>query len=92
MRYCSYGLFNLILSRFFIGYWILKRGWISILAPFFVSSESVVLSSEPAHDSQLTSHDLHQGVTTDLFCIVCALKYPKAPPLILVTGLAGEAD
>ena len=57
MRYCSYGLFNLILSRFFIGYWILKRGWISILAPFFVSSESVVLSSESvvAQGSRLTT-------------------------------------
>ncbi len=35
LGYCSYGIFRLILSRFFIGYWILKRGWISILAPLF---------------------------------------------------------
>jgi len=26
---------GLHLSRFFIGYWILKRGWISILALFY---------------------------------------------------------
>lgn len=31
MNYSSLSLF-----RFFIGYWILQRGWISILAPFFL--------------------------------------------------------
>jgi hypothetical protein len=25
---------------FFIGYWILKRGWIFILAPFFINYEN----------------------------------------------------
>ncbi len=33
------------LYRFFIGYWILKRGWIFILAPFFILP---VVSSLPA--------------------------------------------
>ena len=32
------------------------------------------------------------GTTTVFVWIECALKYPKAPPEILVTALAGEAD
>ena len=48
MGYCSYEIFSLILSRFFIGYWILKRGWISILAPFF------------CHELHGEGHELHE--------------------------------
>jgi hypothetical protein len=34
MWYCTIQTFSLILYWFFIGYWILKRGWIFILALF----------------------------------------------------------
>ncbi len=34
MWYCKIETFLLILTWFFIGYWILKRGWIFILALF----------------------------------------------------------
>ena len=30
-------LYNILLHRFFIGYWILKRDLISIMVPFFLS-------------------------------------------------------
>ncbi len=40
MGYCLVFKTPVLLYRFFIGYWILKRGWISILALFYITGSS----------------------------------------------------
>ena len=76
LGYCMGRKWTVLLQWFFIGYWILKRGWISIRALFFYMNDkhlkglSKVLSLVLRHKPEVIGITLDQNGWTDVHSLL----------------------